>query len=155
MNAILKARLADVRRDLQAHADSTIGFLAPPSLRRSFPEEVPPVYQEFLREVDGAVCGVVMLFESDDLLQKQKLAKDAPGGKQRWFCFGSVEDYPLVLDRQSGAVNLISEDHAVDFGESLGDLDYFLLTCVFGPEYADFVIDPEEDGWYHLVRSYQ
>jgi hypothetical protein len=153
MNAALKSRLIDIRRVLEGLSDHAIGFLAPPSLRHSFPEEVPTAYQEFLREVDGAVCGVVMLYESDDLLQKQRLAKEAPGGKQRWFCFGSVEDYPLLLDRQTGAVNLISPDEQVDFGESLGDLDYFLLTCVFGPEYADFVVDPEEDGWYQLVKS--
>jgi len=152
MNPPLKERMAEVRRRLK-DADPTIGFLAPPAPRQSFPAEVPVSYQEFLREADGAACGVVMLYESKGLLQQQASVKDIPGGRQRWFCAGSVEDYPIVIDRRTGAVHLVPLEGHFDFDNSLGDLDYFLLTSVFGPDYADFVLDPEADPWYQLVRQ--
>ena len=151
MNPQFKKRIAEVRRALK-NADPTIGFLAPPANRRSFPEEVPVPYQEFLREVDGAACGVVMLYESEGLLRRQACAKDLPGGRQRWFCVGSVEDYPIVIDRQSGAVFLVPSEGQLDMQDSLGELDYFLHNSVFGPEYADFVTNPEDDPWFQLVR---
>ena len=152
MTPELRERIRKARQALET-ADPTIGFLAPPSLRQSFPAEVPLSYQQFLREVDGAACGVVMLYESDGLLNHQVDAKALSGGRSRWFCFGAVEDYPLVMDRRSGAVHLVSEEGDVDEDQSLGDLDYFLLTSVLGPEYADFVMSPEEDPWHQLVTG--
>ena len=94
-----------------------------------------------------------MLYESEGLLAHQVAAKDIPGGRQRWFCAGSVEDYPIVIDRQTGAVHLVPLEGHFDPDNSLGDLDYFLMTSVFGPEYVDFVVDPESDPWYQLVAE--
>jgi hypothetical protein len=149
----LRERIALIRRALEA-ADPTIGFLAPPSLRKSLPEDVPLSYQEFLREVDGAACGVVMLYEADGLLQHQADAKSLPGGRQRWFCFGAVEDYPLVIDRESDAVHLVPVEGDFDEAESMGTLDHFLIASVLGPEYEEFIIYPEDDAWYQFVRQY-
>ena len=147
----LRERIAQIRRALET-ADPTVGFLAPPSLRLSFPEGTPLSYQECLHEMDGAACGVVMLYEGEGLLQHQSDAKSLPGGRQRWFSFGAVEDYPLVMNRHSGGVYLVPVEGDFDEEESLGDLDHFLLTAVFGSEYEDFVTNPENDAWYQLVR---
>jgi hypothetical protein len=152
MTPTLRARIAEIRKKLEK-VDPTTGFLALPSTHQTFPTEVPRSYQEFLREVDGAACGVVMLFESEGLLKQQGMAKDLPGGRLRWFCIGSVEDYPIVIDGQTGAVHLVPLEGSIDLDSSLGDLDYFLATSVFGVEYSDFVVDPEADPWYQLVRS--
>ena len=94
-----------------------------------------------------------MLFESEGLSAQQSAAKQLPGGASRWFCFGAVEDYPLVMDRRNGSVHLAPLEGDFDEENSLGDLDYFLATSVFGEEYADFVLDPESDPWYQLIRT--
>ena len=147
----LTNRVLEVRRAL-ATADPSIGFLAPPSQRQSFPEDVPPSYQEFLRLADGAACGVVMLYESEGLSGHQVLAKGLPGGRARWFCFGAAEDYALVMDRHTGAVYLVPFEDHFDEENALGNLEYFLLNSVFGEEYADFLLDPDNDPWYQLIR---
>jgi len=150
VNPTLKQRIAAVREVLEA-SDPTIGFLAPPSTRQAFPEQVPASYQEFLREVDGMAGGVVMLYESEGLSAHQAPAKQLPGGASRWFCFGAVEDYPLVMDRRTGAVHLVPLEGDFEEEDSLGNLDYFLITSVFGEEYADFALDPANDPWYQLI----
>lgn len=152
MNTALQQRILSIRERLSG-SGNTAGYFAPGSTHASFPAEVPTAYQEFLRQVDGAVCGVVLLYGSDGLSAHQVEVKGLSGGRARWFCFGAVEDYPLVLDRPSGAVYLVPDEGPVDEDSSLGELDYFLLTSVFGAEYADFVVDAESDPWYQLVRS--
>ncbi len=151
MTPELKAQIHHVRQKLADHGDPTVGFLAPPSLKQSFPPEIPLVYQQFLREADGAACGVVILFESENLVRQQTPAKSLPGGRQKWFCFGSVEDYPLVLEIKTGAVHLLPVEGDFDPDDALGDLDSFLLSSVFGEEYADFVVLAEDDAWYQLI----
>jgi hypothetical protein len=142
-----------VRRALDQGADPSVGFLALPSTHRTFPAEIPLPYQEFLREADGAVCGVILLFESDDILKYQMPAKALPGGRQRWFCIGSVEEAPLVLDSRMNAVYHLDPESAFDPDDSLGDLDHFLLTCVFGADYQEFVPDPSDDPWFRLLQT--
>ena len=79
MNSILRTRIGVIRRALELGADPSIGFLALPSTHRTFPAGIPLSYQEFLREAEGAVCGLVLLFESDDILKYQLPAKALPG----------------------------------------------------------------------------
>lgn len=153
MNALLRSRIGLVRLALENSADSTIGFLALPSTHRTFPPEIPLSYQQFLREADGAACGVVLLFESDDILKYQLPAKTLPGGRQRWFCFGSVDEASLLLDVRMNAVYRVDPDEAFDPDDSLGDLDHFLLTCVFDTEYQEFVADPSADAWFQLLKT--
>ena len=153
MDSQLKARMETVRRALAAHEEPAPGFLAPPAEHLSFPKEVPPGYQEFLRLADGAVCGVVILYESDELLRKQGPAKELPGGRQRWFCIGDVDNKPLIMDNRINAVHLIDPEEKFDPDESLGDVEYFLLTYVFGDNYSEFVYDPADDPWYMLLQG--
>ena len=93
-----------------------------------------------------------MLYESEGLAEHQLPARQLPGGLSRWFCFGAVEDYPLVMDRRTGSVHLVPLEGDFDEENALGDLDHFLMTSVFGEEYADFVLNPESDPWYQLIR---
>ena len=153
MNSLLRAKIRAARRALDEVADPSIGFLAHPSTHRTFPAEIPLTYQEFLREADGAACGVVLLFESDDILKSQMPAKALPGGRQRWFCIGSVEEAPLVIDIRLNAVYRLDPESAFDPDDSLGDLVHFLITYVFGADYQEFVPDPSDDPWLRLLQG--
>ena len=153
MNTLLREKIARVRRALEKCEDVSIGFLAHPSTHRTFPAEIPLSYQQFLREADGAACGVILLFESEDILKYQQPAKMLPGGRQRWFCFGSVDDASLVLDVLLNAVYQVHPDDTFDPDDSLGDLDHFLLTCVFDTEYQEFISNPSDDAWFQVLQG--
>lgn len=149
----MKSRIFRLRRALEESHDPSIGFLAPPSRRSLFPSEVPLPYQEFLRQADGAVCGVVTLFESEELLQQQAIGKALPGGRHRWFRIGSVDEKALVMDTRMNTLHVVDPEEKFDPDESLGELDYALLTCVFGDDYADFIADPADDPWYAFIKK--
>ncbi len=154
MDNELKKRIEHLRYVLGSTDDpAAAGDLAPPSDRPSFPQEVPKSYQAFLRVADGAVCGVIDLYESAEVLGRQAAAKPLPGGRKRWFCIGEVEEQALVMEVSENTVHLVDPETASIPGESLGELDYFLLTSVFGEGYAEFVFDPEEDLWYQLLQK--
>jgi hypothetical protein len=153
MDSLLKKRIAQVRQALAANDDPSIGFLAPPCTHASLPSQVPASYQDFLRAADGAVCGVVMLHESEALLTKQGPAQSLPGGRQRWFCIGDVDEKALVMDLRIDAVHAVDPEDDFDPDESLGSLDYVLLTYVFGEGYAEFVPDPDDDPWFVMLKS--
>jgi hypothetical protein len=154
MNEQLKSCIQEFRKAIAAAEDpSEIGYLAPPSRHQTFPEQVPPSYQAFLREADGAVCGVVHLYESDGLLQRQAVTRTLPGGKQKWFCIGDADESPLVVNIAENTVHCLDSEDGFTPGESFGEVDYFILEDVFGDGYAEFVDDPEEDPWHRLVRS--
>ena len=120
MDPLLKSRIDRMRKALERNPDPSIGFLAPPSRRSVFPAEVPRPYQEFLREADGAVCGVVTLYESEELVRKQGIGKTLPGGRSRWFCIGMVDEKPLVMDVRMNTVHVVDPDEKFDPDESLG-----------------------------------
>jgi hypothetical protein len=153
MNEQLKSCIQECRNVLARAKDAAdIGYIAPPSQHQTFPEQVPASYQAFLREADGAVCGVVHLYESDGLLQRQKVTRTLPGGRQKWFCIGTVDESSLVVDIAENTVHCLDPEGFTP-GESFGELDYFLLENIFGDGYAEFVRDPEDDPWHRLVRS--
>jgi hypothetical protein len=149
----LRARIALLRRALEESDDPEIGFIALPSTHRTFPQEIPRPYQEFLREADGLACGVVLLYESDDILKHQAPAKTLPGGRQRWFCIGSAGENPLFLEARMNAVFCMNPEEEMDSDGSLGDLDYFLLNNVFGKGYEEFVEDSCGDRWLEFLEQ--
>lgn len=153
MDPQLKARIDRMRKALEKNPDPSIGFLAPPARRPVFPAEVPLPYQDFLREADGAVCGVVTLYESEQLVGQQSICKSLPGGRSHWFCIGLVEEKALVMDVRNNTVHIIDPEEDFDLDESLGELDHALLTGVFGNDYADLVLDVSDDPWYALIRE--
>ena len=94
-----------------------------------------------------------MLHESEALLAKQDPVQELPGGRQRWFCIGAVEDKALVMDVRQSAVHVVDPDDDFDPDESWGSLDYVLLTHIFGEGYAEFVPDVEDDPWLAMLKS--
>ena len=155
MDAQLAARIDELRRALdRAGAEAKeIGYLAPPSARATFPQEVPASYQAFLRLADGAVCGQVHLYESAQLLQQQAPAKNLRGGRPRWFCIGEACDQTLVMDVMANTVHLVDPSDPRSPGESLGEFDYFLVEDVFGDGYADLVPEAVDDPWLQFLHS--
>ena len=149
--AALRERISFYRRLLQKPEHLTAGFIALPSTHRTFPDSIPVPYQEFLREADGLACGDVLLYQSDDILQQQAPAKDMPGGRARWFCIGSLGDNPLFIEVRSLAVYSLPLEGEFDPDDALGELDYFLLTYVFGPDYKEFSLNACDDEWLALV----
>jgi hypothetical protein len=153
MDSLLKERIERVRQVLTESDDPSIGFLAPPCEHDSFPPQVPLSYQHFLRAADGAVCGQIILHESDELLRKQTTLHELPGGKQRWFCIGSIDEKIVVMDLRLDAVHVVDPEEKFDPDDALGSLDYFLSTYVFGLDYAELVFDAEDDLWYRMLKS--
>lgn len=153
MDDVLKTRIARLRVMLEKDDDPSIGFLAPPARRPVFPQDIPEMYRALLREADGAVCGTITLYESDEVLQHQDDADALPGDSANWFCFGAIDDKPLWLDLRHHTVHLVNPEEDFDPDESLGEFHYFLQTCVFGDGYAEFAAEPD-DGWLEFLRRH-
>jgi|GEM_PF-2280478 len=155
MDIPLKQRIAEIRNALAESDDPSIGLLSAGTTQNHMPSEIPAIYKDFLREVDGAVCGMVTLYEHDELLGQQELMKKLPGGRHHWFCFGEIESKALILDTRLNTVHVFDPEEKFDPDESLGEFDYALLTYVFGEGYAELVLNPADDGWYQLLESLQ
>jgi hypothetical protein len=145
----LAARIEELRKAAARSSDDP-GFIAPPYKGATLPLRIPPAYQDFLWKADGAVCGVVHLFDSADVLSHQREA-DVLLRTHRWFCFGRVEDDLLILDTVEGTVSRIAPEDHVSPEEAMGEFEYFLLNYVFGQDYAEFVPHPQDDPWYQLL----
>ncbi|MDT7784491.1 MAG: hypothetical protein QOF58_2910 [Pseudonocardiales bacterium] len=66
-------------------------------------------YLELLRLVDGGIFESVVVFGAKIVEKMQFYAEDDEGapvrlGRELWFCFGKVNEDPLFVKRQDGAV---------------------------------------------------
>lgn len=105
-------------------------------------------YFEFLKETDGARFGIIDLFGSTLLPEKQ--SERTQFDPQQAYCVGQVLYEPLFVGSHSGAVFLQS-DLAEFPNEVYADFDHFLDNCAMGPEYAALCARPDEDRWYRKM----
>jgi hypothetical protein len=152
MSPSLISRMAELRQAIAECPDpEAVGYLGDPYQGAKLPERIPESYQAFLRVANGAVCGSVDLYEASEVLAKQRDAAALSRHGRRWFCIGSAQDNLLLMDVADGAVCVVNAEEDADPGEAFGELDYFLLNHVFGPEYAELVADVQDDPWYELL----
>ncbi|MFE5484667.1 hypothetical protein [Streptomyces sp. NPDC056527] len=124
---------------------------------------IPAPYQDFLRDADGAVFGVVALFSGKAAPKSQFYAgtlPDAPVplGERDWFCIGVVSDDPLFMRRDDGTIwgfpdRGVMWSHSTDFEQWGDDMNSFLLECVFGPGYTRVTGADSTDPWWQVLRA--
>lgn len=123
--------------------------------------DVPEDYSELLRVTDGIGAGPVTVFSSKFVAQNQTYTEPIQGAAtvldpETWFCFGTVDSDPLLIDRKTGAVHGFPDTgvtwwQSSRFEQYAPDLDTFLAEHVFGPEYPNLVGETD-DQWCHLLR---
>jgi hypothetical protein len=137
---------------------------------RPIPAGVPAAYAAFLRICNGASCGHVgeiQLFAATDVEAFQFRPEDEewlplPGGLDRWFRFGTLQENPLLLDRDTGRVWWFSDLTIVwytddpplrSFAPLADTFDDFFFDVVAGPGYARVLgpIDDEMRSWQALL----
>lgn len=122
---------------------------------------VPEDYAELLRVSDGLGCGCVTVFDGNYVARSQIYADPIEGvpitlEPDAWFCFGTVVDDPLLIDRRTGAVHHFPDTGVVwwmsdRFEQIAADLDGFLTEHVFGPGYPALT-GIGDDQWCRLLR---
>jgi hypothetical protein len=154
MDVRLREAIGLVRQALDDDpAGIVIGDLRPPNPDIEVVESPLSGYFEFLRECDGARCGVIDLWSYGELSENQFRVAHLANEADRWICVGQLLYEPLAIDRQCGEIRRFRQDPPPDTeGRDFGLAAEFLRRCVFGPGYLDLVPDPATDGWCILLR---
>ena len=110
--------------------------------------------------------GVITIYGHQKLESIQFYVEDMPDRDDKWICIGTVEKYPLFINKIDGEVSclfgdLIDQNFVI---ESYGDFSSFLENYFLGSQYIDiglsFVeaggirnpIGSKEDEWYKLLE---
>ncbi len=113
-----------------------------------------PIYCEFLKVCNGARCGDIDFWSTNDLLQNQFYVVNMKGGQDVWLCIGQVLYEPLMLNKQDEKVYLFRKDELdstpIFCFESFIDL---MENYVFGEGYRDIVPNAENDEWYIFLKE--
>ncbi|WP_439741387.1 hypothetical protein [Bacillus pseudomycoides] len=123
-------------------------------------------YYFITRKYKKLNSGVITIYGHQELESIQFYVEDMPDGAEKWICIGTVENYPLFINKIDGEVsclfgNLIDQNFVI---ESYGDFSSFLENYFLGSKYIDiglsFVeaggirnpIGSKEDEWYKLLE---
>ncbi|PGE05914.1 hypothetical protein COM49_02230 [Bacillus pseudomycoides] len=123
-------------------------------------------YYFITRKYKKLNSGVITIYAHQGLKSIQFYVEDMPDGADKWICIGTVENYPLFINKIDGEVsclfgNLIDQNFVI---ESYGDFSSFLENYFLGSKYIDiglsFVeaggirnpIGSKEDEWYKLLE---
>ncbi|PEE36716.1 hypothetical protein [Bacillus pseudomycoides] len=110
--------------------------------------------------------GVITIYGHQKLESIRFYVEDMPDGAEKWICIGTVENYPLFINKIDGEVSclfgdLIDQNFVI---ESYGDFSSFLENYFLGSKYIDiglsFVeaggitnpIGSKEEEWYKLLE---
>ena len=168
---MLQELLSRVRSVCERYEGMWVPASLPPGLGpEPAPDDVPRAYGEFLRHADGATFGFVgevLLHDSRSVTGLQfDPETDAwlhlPGGVHRWFHFGTVDETPLLLDREDGRVWWFADQTIVWYtadppSRNLAPLaetfDAFLRDVVLGPGFAHLLstLDDQERNWQDFL----
>jgi hypothetical protein len=137
----------------------TIGIIKEGRGEQAVSAEIPIQCQELYRVLDGVYFGVFALFSSKDVLESQYLTESIEGGRETWFCFGTIIDDPVILQRATGEVwwfppeqNRVWWDGGSPERISSDPLE-FMDEFVFGPGYARIGADLKQDRWWDLLET--
>ncbi|PEP86783.1 hypothetical protein COF01_08685 [Bacillus pseudomycoides] len=123
-------------------------------------------YYFITRKYKKLNSGVITIYGHQKLESIQFYVEDMLDGADKWICIGTVENYPLFINKIDGEVsclfgNLIDQNFVI---ESYGDFSSFLENYFLGSKYIDiglsFVeaggirnpIGSKEDEWYKLLE---
>ncbi|WP_018783291.1 MULTISPECIES: DNA2/NAM7 family helicase [Bacillus] len=123
-------------------------------------------YYFITRKYKKLNSGVITIYGHQKLESIQFYVEDMLDGADKWICIGTVENYPLFINKIDGEVsclfgNLIDQNFVI---ESYGDFSSFLENYFLGSKYIDiglsFVeaggirnpIGSKDDEWYKLLE---
>jgi hypothetical protein len=131
-------------------ADLPLG--ASPAEVRNLPGDL----GDLLLVSDGPRCQTIVVYPSHAVQGLQYLCEDLAGGAERWFCFGHVEDNPLLIERDSGHVYQFPHPVAMwrisDKLECLAEsVVEFFTHYALGERYLS--VAPQGGRWYDFLRG--
>lgn len=127
----------------------------------------PREFVDFCRVLDGADCGPsVQLLGLEEALDHQYYCEPVDGSPlplspEKLFCIGMIHETPVYLDRASGSVLGIPDEHrewfdAERFEQLAHGLEAFFLERLATAEYARLALIDDEimehDDWLKLLR---
>ena len=120
---------------------------------------LPTGLRDLLELTDGFHAGELAFYPTGSIAQAQHYCEDLDGGAERWMCFGLNMDYPLFVERTTGAVwhypDIQYEHHLMsDRFEILGDdVKAFFADYVLGEGYLRLTVSDESDPWFRFLRG--
>ncbi|MGK5451402.1 hypothetical protein [Streptomyces radiopugnans] len=163
MSAELEGVIGDLRLLITQESEwSMMNSIPSPKQPTEHSTSIPQSYRDFLRVADGASCGDVTLFPIDLVEEMQFYCDPVEGscvelGRETWFCCGVVNDEPLFIHRETGAVWRFG-DTGVQwwmsqvFEEVAPDFEGFFLEHVAGPGYVSLTSEAREQQWFQVLR---
>lgn len=159
----VREKIELVRNALEATPDSYMVASFPVGADPDSVADLPPGLADLLSVTNGPRAGVLSVFKAEALPGNQFHCDDVPaleGGRQRWLCFAMGLDFPLMIERATGAVWWFADLGAEDYFKSerferLTDgVDEFFDLFVLGEGYREFS-PSEDDWWYRFLRRQQ
>ncbi|SFC82692.1 hypothetical protein SAMN04488168_11049 [Bacillus sp. 491mf] len=111
--------------------------------------------------------GVITIYGHQRLESIQFYVEDIPGGTEKWICIGTIENYPLCINKINGDVSclfgdLIDQNFVI---ELYGDFNNFLQNYYLGKKYCELgntfvqsggtsnTVGSKDDDWYQLLED--
>ena len=111
-------------------------------------------YCDFLDVCDGARCGIIDLWNSENIKKNQYRVTDIIGGSEKWVCIGQILYEPLVFNLKDEKIYLFYQGYENEVkGRCFGNFDDFLLNYVFGKQYKELIPDIVNDEWYMFLTD--
>ncbi|MFI6948017.1 hypothetical protein [Streptomyces sp. NPDC050422] len=156
MTSELHAMIAIARERLDDIPDGITFADFPPGSRAAAAADYPGKLGELLGGSDGPRCQAIVIYPSSIVNEAQYLCEEYEGGGERWFCFGHVEDNPLLIERNSGHVyqfpHPVQEWRISDHLEFLSrDVPEFFNRYAMGEQYL--TVAPGRDRWYDFMLT--
>lgn len=163
MRPDLRERVERVQRALDEAPDSYLMATFPAGLPADAAglAALPADLADLLTVTNGPRAGQISIFAAERLPDMQFHCDDLDvlqGGRERWLCFAMGADFPLMIERATGAVwwfpELDAEDYFMtDRFERLTDgVEDFLDRYVLGAGYRVFS-PSDDDWWYGFLRD--
>lgn len=163
MKERVRRKFEAVRAALAAVPDSYMFAEFQPGSRDPMPD-IPEGLRDLLTLADGLRAGWVVVFPYRELDRNQFHLDDADtvqlmgGDRDRWLCFGLVDDFPLVMERPTGAIWWFPElwleysFMATRFERLADDVDDFVDRFLLGEGYAR--LTGSRDWWWDFQRDH-
>jgi hypothetical protein len=160
MTEDLRRKIDTVKRILEQDPDSymmaRLSEGAPPN--KSELAGLPTDLRRILEMTDGVYAGNLAVFSSEGIAGNQFYCADLDGGTDRWLCFAVVMDFPLMIERPTGAVWWFPETGLEYYFMSerfellTESVEEFFDRYVLGEGYAR--ICGTDDPWYNFLRDH-
>ncbi|MFG3525231.1 hypothetical protein ACGF8B_00640 [Streptomyces sp. NPDC047917] len=158
MKSALQTEIESIRERLDQLPDGIAFADFPPGARRDLASgnSLPGNLDALLEASDGPRCQAIMIYPSDFVQGIQYLCEEFEGGADKWFCFGHVEDNPLLIESTSGHVyqfpHPVQEWRISDRLECLSEsVPEFFTRYALGDDYL--ILSRRSDRWYEFISS--